>query len=264
MNIAQLQEAIALIDAGDAAGLARYLADKPDLAVQRFSWASEGYFRNPALLDCVAENPVRRERLPSNIVDVANVILDAGAAEDRGILDSALALVASGRVAREAGAQVPLIDVLCARGADANAAMPAALAHGEFDAVTSLLRHGAEKTLMVAAGLGEADEVRRLLPGAGGLSRRAAVALAAQFGRFQALSVLLGAGESPNGFNPDGFHEHSTPLHQAALGGHVDTVRLLLERGADRNARDTAYGGTPAEWAEHGGHAELARTLTMR
>jgi hypothetical protein len=38
----------------------------------------------------------------------------------------------------------------------------------------------------------------------------------------------------------------------------------LLERGADRNARDTAYGGTPAEWAEHGGHAELARTLTMR
>jgi hypothetical protein len=48
-----------------------------------------------------------------------------------------LALVSSGRVARECGAQVPLIDLLCSYGADPDYAMPPALPHGEFDYRTS-------------------------------------------------------------------------------------------------------------------------------
>lgn len=38
--------------------------------------------------------------------------------------------------------------------------------------------------------------------------------------------LLLDSGENPNP------HSHSTPLHQAALAGHLDVVRLLVERGA--------------------------------
>jgi hypothetical protein len=46
-----------------------------------------------------------------------------------------------------------------------------------------------------------------------------------------------------------------TPLHRAALGGHVEIVKLLLAQGADVNARETGYGGTPVGWAVYGyGH----------
>jgi hypothetical protein len=40
-------------------------------------------------------------------------------------------------------------------------------------------------------------------------------------------------------------------LHMAILGGHLDTIRLLIERGAPLEARNQ-YGGTPlttALWA---------------
>ena len=41
----------------------------------------------------------------------------------------------------------------------------------------------------------------------------------------------------------------ATALHHAAFGGHRAAVELLVEYGADINARDTRFGGTPAGWA---------------
>jgi ankyrin repeat protein len=41
----------------------------------------------------------------------------------------------------------------------------------------------------------------------------------------------------------------ATALHHAALGGHRDVVRALVEQGADVNARDGEFGATPAGWA---------------
>ncbi|MEJ7597363.1 MAG: hypothetical protein WKG01_05590 [Kofleriaceae bacterium] len=35
----------------------------------------------------------------------------------------------------------------------------------------------------------------------------------------------------------------------------------LIARGADRALRDTEYDGTPADWAAHAGHVELAAML---
>lgn len=46
----------------------------------------------------------------------------------------------------------------------------------------------------------------------------------------------------------------STPLHEAAWKGDVDTIRRLVKEGADINAPD-ALGGTPLYWAARGGHA---------
>lgn len=45
--------------------------------------------------------------------------------------------------------------------------------------------------------------------------------------------------------------EGATALHHAAFNGHRDIVELLLNAGADINARDKTHGATPAGWAIH-------------
>ena len=70
--------------------------------------------------------------------------------------------------------------------------------------------------------------------------------------------MLLDAGEDPNRYNPKPNHSHTTPLHQAVWSGHDAVVRLLVERGARLDIRDTIYNSTPLGWAEYGGHAEIA------
>jgi ankyrin repeat protein len=72
-------------------------------------------------------------------------------------------------------------------------------------------------------------------------------------GHAEIVRLLLDAGEDPNRYNPDGNHGHSTPLHQAAFAGHEGVVRLLVERGARLDIRDTVWHGTPLGWALHSG-----------
>jgi ankyrin repeat protein len=91
--------------------------------------------------------------------------------------------------------------------------------------------------------------------------RHRALALASQQGHADVVKLLLDAGEDPNRYNPKGNHAHSTPLHQAALGGHEDLVRLLVERGARLDIKDTIYEGKPLAWAEYGGHTAIAEYL---
>jgi ankyrin repeat protein len=43
----------------------------------------------------------------------------------------------------------------------------------------------------------------------------------------------------------------TAPLHEAAMRGNVEVIRLLLEHGADPNVRDVGYKATPAGWAGH-------------
>ncbi len=40
----------------------------------------------------------------------------------------------------------------------------------------------------------------------------------------------------------------ATALHYAALGGHREVARLLVQHGADINARDGKFSATPAGW----------------
>ncbi len=53
-----------------------------------------------------------------------------------------------------------------------------------------------------------------------------------------------------------------TGLHAAAGHGDAAMVELLLELGADPAVPDSRFHGTPALWAEHFGHAELAELLS--
>lgn len=256
------RRAVDLLDAGDVRELKAHLDAHPNLVHQRVAFEGGNYFQNPSLLEFVAENPIRHGKLPANIVEVARVILEAGAKNDRAMLNEALGLVSSGRITRECGVQIPLIDLLCDYGADPNFGMPGP--HGEFEAAYALLRRGARVDLPVAAALGFVDDARRLLPTASLEHRHVALALSAQFGHTEIVRMLLDAGEEPNRYNPPGSHTHSTPLHQAALAGHEEIVRLLVERGARVDLKDTIWQGTPEGWATYGGKTEIAEYLRAR
>ncbi len=258
---ADFRRAIQMMDDGDTSPLQTHLADTPGLATRRTSFEGVNYFRNPALLCFIAENPIRNDSLPPNAVEIATCLLEAGARTDPVAVNETLALTASGRVARESGQQVALIDLLCRYGADANCAMRPALSHGEMDAVRALLTRGANLTLPVAATLCDGPSAAQLLTAANADDRHLALALAAQHGCTDVVRLLLDAGESPDRYNPMGAHSHSTPLHHAALSGHMAIVRLLTEHGAKPIHKDALFQGTAIDWAEHNGHAAVAAYL---
>jgi hypothetical protein len=134
---------------------------------------------------------------------------------EQSALNQRLALVVTGSVVREAGVQVPLIDLLCDYGADPGSALHAALQGGP-EAVNALLRRGARPDLPAAARLGRIEDARRFLPTAASRDRHLALALASQLGHAAIVRLLPDAGEDPSRYNPVACHSHSTPLHQAA------------------------------------------------
>ncbi|HEY2121388.1 MAG TPA: ankyrin repeat domain-containing protein [Candidatus Acidoferrum sp.] len=256
---ATFRRAVNLLDAGDAAGLATHLKQHPNLARQHVEFEGGNYFRNPTLLEFVAENPVRYGKLPGNIVEVAKVILAAGVSQ--AALNETLMLISTGSVPRGCSVQIPLIDLFCNCGADPNGAIQAAALHGELQSVHALIKRGARITLPVAAVLGRTDDFRQQFPVANKEDRHLALALASQAGHVEIVRLLLDAGEDPNRYNPVGGHSHSTPLHQAAWEGNEDLVRLLLERGARADLKDVLWQGTPADWARHAGRTKLEAYL---
>lgn len=253
------RSAVDLIDAGDVEGVRRHLKRYPKLARQHVAFEGGNYFRNPTLLEFVAENPVRHGKVPKSIVEITRVILEAGV--EQSSLNETLMLVATGRVPRECGVQMDLINLLCERGADPDGAAETAAVLFELQAVDVLLMRGARITLPLAAAMGRTEDARRLLPDSDPRQRHLALALASQYGHPEIVRLLLDGGEAPNRFNPIGGHSHSTPLHQAAGNGHLDVVKLLVERGARLDVKDILFGGTPAGWANHAGKKEVETYL---
>lgn len=253
------RRAVNLIDSGDTSGLSRLLNENPALIRQRVLLEGGNYFRNPGLLEFIAENPIRHGTLPANILDVTRLLLEAK--PEHSSIDDTLGLVASGRIPRECEVQAPLLEILCAYGANPNSALPTAALHGEFAAVRTLIQLGATPDLSTLAALGETEACRRRLPAADSAEHHLALALAAQYGHAEIVRALLDAGEDPNRYNPPGAHSHSTPLHQAALAGHLPVVRLLVERGARLDIKDLLWQGTPADWAQHQDRKEIVSYL---
>ncbi|HEX3528430.1 MAG TPA: ankyrin repeat domain-containing protein [Thermoanaerobaculia bacterium] len=259
-----LQDAISALDAGDVSALERLLESHPELVRDRVDFG-EGYFHRPYLLWFVAENPIRNGTLPRNIGEVTRAILKAverSAADTRQEqIDYALALVCSGRVARESGVQRDLIDVLGDAGAGLDGALVPALAHRELAAAEQLLRRGATLTLLAAVCTGRTDDLARLVKTASPEDRQAALAGAALYGKGGALALLIAPGIDLNGYNPPGFHPHATALHHAVDSGSLEAVQVLVDAGADLGARDRIHQGTALDWAEHLQRPEIAAYL---
>jgi hypothetical protein len=83
------------------------------------------------------------------------------------------------------------------------------------------------------------------------------VHLAAYFGMGEVVNALVSSGRDPD---PTDSHGR-TPLSYAAANGHEAVVRLLLEKGADVDAKDRLDGRTALIRAAEGGHEAVMRLL---
>ena len=92
---------------------------------------------------------------------------------------------------------------------------------------------------------------------AGGDYNLTALHFAARFGKEAVTAQLLQAGASVSAV--DNVYG-STPLHYAALNGKSSIANLLLQSNASHTAVDK-NGRTPAQYATHQGHGDLAASL---
>lgn len=80
---------------------------------------------------------------------------------------------------------------------------------------------------------------------------------AARRGDAAAVKALLDHGVDVN----TKFRYGATALSYASDKGHLEVVKLLLERKADVNVKDTFYGATPIIWAAQKGYAKIVEAL---
>jgi len=137
---------------------------------------------------------------------------------------------------------------------------------GHMDVVSLLVDAGASwehdqvDELVAAAMAGDRDTVNRLLatdPGVRerAIERRPELVRAAEQSSHEAVVLLIELGFDVNA------RPRTAPLHEAAMRGNLEIIRLLLDHGADPNLHDTAYDATAAGWAEHHGQREAQQLL---
>jgi ankyrin repeat protein len=269
-SVLKFEAAVEAVVNGDLAALNDALRRDPTLVSARSSrvCAFDPPVHRATLLHYVAANGIEayRQRTPPNAVEIARALLMAGAEPDAladmyGAQCTTMSMLVSSSHPAEAGLQVPLLELLLDFGAAIEGQgtrkwgtpLFTALTFGMADAAEALAKRGARIELPTAAGLGRTDDVARMLPSSDAEARHRALSLAAQHGHAPAVRLLLDAGENPDLDNPESNHPHCTPMHQAVLGGHEQVVRLLAERGARLDIRDTIWNGTPLGWAIHGG-----------
>lgn len=157
------------------------------------------------------------------------------------------------------------------------------LFYGNREAADMLVGRGATVTLEFAAGLGRIDLLPgffgpdgRLLPEAGPHTApineplppkepkderlEQALVYALIGGSIDSVAYLLDRGADVNAM-PSGFHFLGAPLHWAAHMDQTDMIELLAKRGADLHASAPKDNSTPLGIAERRKHDETVRLL---
>ena len=81
--------------------------------------------------------------------------------------------------------------------------------------------------------------------------------LAAMIGHLKCIEILINAGANVDISSSD---NRKTPMHIAALNGHATVVQMLIDAGADVNAKDDE-GATPMKNAAQNGHKECVKLI---
>jgi ankyrin repeat protein len=162
--ISKFESAADAVVAGDVAILKRLLRENPELIRQRSTRAHQS-----TLLHYVAANGVEdfRQKTPTNAVEIAKILLKAGAEVDAENTDygrgTTLRLVATSVHPARAGVQITLLQLLLEAGASPDGLpggwnpLTAALANGHGEAAEYLATHGARLDLEAACGVGRLD-----------------------------------------------------------------------------------------------------------
>lgn len=241
------------------------MREEPELVRMRSQRAHQA-----PLLHYVAANGVEdfRQKTPDNIVEIAKVLLEAGAdvnAESNayGGGSTALGLAATSVHPERAGVQDALMQLLLDHGAvienpgvagNRHTAIEGCLANGRGQAAEFLASRGAQLNLETAAGAGRLDVVKtffdedgNLRPSATKKQLQRGFLWACMYGRQEVVEFLLERGADLSGQSDLG----GTGLHWAAGGGHLGIVQLLLARGALLEEINK-WGGTVLEQAGWG------------
>jgi hypothetical protein len=272
--VSKFETAADAIVSGDVATLKRLLREHPKL-VRANSTREHG----ATLLHYVAANGVEgyRQKTPKNIVAIANILLHAGAEVDAtadvyGGGCTTLELAATSVHPEHAGVQEALLETLLDHGAQIE--QPSMAGHGQsivISCITNgrsraaefLASRGARLELAGAAAIGQLDVLKsyfdkdgHLKPNATQEQMQEGFRYACGYGRNNVVEFLLGTGVDLAEHCGDG----QTGLHWAAIGGHLDTVKLLLRHNPPLEAKNM-YGGTvlgQTLWsAAHGGDPDV-------
>jgi hypothetical protein len=111
---------------------------------------------------------------------------------------------------------------------------------------------------MLAALNGHFALVKKLRANGADINQKgwAALAYAATNGHDEIVRYLLAEGANIDAPAPNG----TTPLMMAVRGGKLDTVDLLISRGANPNVRNDA-GASALDWARREGFAKIEERL---
>ncbi len=259
--------AVRKLDSGDVDGLAKILDDNPSLVRYHCTIGEyeQGYFAGATLLHHVAGNPIRCP-LPKNVVEITQLLLDRGSDPNaRTSTSSTIGLILTGRQVSEARVSVQLIDILREAGAtddvfgDADV-LSQPIWNGGRATAEMLAKRGVKMDARHAAALGRIDDLKRLLGEAPDPQIvEEALVFACVQNEMESVRYLISRGAMGDvNVSP---RRQSSALHNAAWRGHAEIVKLLLENGARTDQRDHEWNGTPANWATHGGHHELAETI---
>jgi ankyrin repeat protein len=165
-------------------------------------------------------------------------------------------------------------------GSDGRTLYQQAIRTGQDQVAELLARHGASTALsgvdefLAACRRADRTAATAVLAADPGLPARLtaadyqALTDAADHGHTEAVRLMLDLGFPPG--TRSETDDGATALHLAAAAGSPGTVRLLLDRGADIEARDTTWDSTPLGWAivgsgmqlGHDQHPDWAATVT--
>ena len=273
--VSEFESAADAIVTGEVATLKRLLREDPELIRARSTREHRA-----TLLHYVSANGVEgyRQKTPKNAVQVAEILLDAGAEVDAeadvyGGGATTLGLVATSVHPFRAGVQNPLIQILLDHGAqidypegagNGQGAVMGCLANGRGEAAVYLAERGARLNLEAAAGVGRLDVVKTFFNPDGSLKANctkaqmeSAFQYACREGHISVVDFFLQKGLDVRTHSGDG----QTALHWAAIGGKLEMIKFLLKQKNASLEVTNMYGGTvlgQTLWsAAHGGDADV-------